>query len=58
MNLNTGNLILEVNNLKNKLATREKEKAILHEELDKERDFQKGYKHNLEIWKRNMAEAG
>jgi hypothetical protein len=34
VNLNTGNLILEVNNLKNKLVTREKEKAILQEELD------------------------
>jgi hypothetical protein len=49
MNLNMGNLTLEVNSLKNILATREKEKAILQEELDKERDFQKGYKHNVKI---------
>jgi hypothetical protein len=39
VNLNMGNLNLEVNNLKNKLATEEKEKAILHVELDKEKDF-------------------
>ncbi len=49
MNLNMGNLTLEVNSLKNILVTREKEKAILQEELDKERDFQKGYKHNVKI---------
>jgi len=48
MNLNMGNLTLEVNNLKNRLATREKEKVMLQEELDKERDFEKGYKHNVE----------
>jgi hypothetical protein len=40
MNLNIGNLTLEVKTLKNKLVTREKEKAVLHEELDKEREFQ------------------
>jgi len=39
MNMNMGNLTLEVNSLKNILVTREKEKAILQEELDKERDF-------------------
>jgi len=38
-NMNMGNLNLEVNILTNKLATGEKEKAILHEELDKEREF-------------------
>ncbi len=43
-----GNLTLEVNNLKNRLATREKEKVVLQEELDKERDFEKEYKHNVE----------
>jgi hypothetical protein len=43
MSLNMGNLILKVNILKNKLATREKEKAVLQAELDKERNFQKGY---------------
>jgi hypothetical protein len=48
-NLNMGSLTLEVNTLKNKLVIREKEKALLHEELDKKRDFQKGYKHNVEI---------
>jgi hypothetical protein len=39
MSMNLGNLILEVNILKNKLATREKEKAMLQKELDKEKDF-------------------
>ncbi len=33
VSLNMGNLTLETNSLKNRLATREKEKAILHEEL-------------------------
>jgi hypothetical protein len=42
-----GNFNLEVNSLKNKLAIEEKEKEILHVELDKERDFQKEYKHNI-----------
>jgi hypothetical protein len=46
VNLNMGNL--EVNVMKNILATGEKEKVVLQEELDKER-FQKGYKHNVEI---------
>ncbi len=57
MSLNMGNLTLEVNNLKNKLVTKEKEKAMLQEELDKERDFQKGYKHNVEIWRKNRAKV-
>jgi hypothetical protein len=39
INLNMGNLNLEVNNMKNKLAIEEKEKAIQHEELDREKDF-------------------
>jgi hypothetical protein len=34
-----GNLNLEVNSLKTILATEEKEKAVLQEELDKEKDF-------------------
>jgi hypothetical protein len=50
-----GNLTLEVNALKNKLAMREKEKEVLQEELDKKKKFQKGYKHNVEIWKKNRA---
>ncbi len=41
--LHMGNLALEVNIMKNRLATREKEMAMLQEELDKERYFQKGY---------------
>jgi len=49
MSLNIRNWTLEVNTLKNKLITREKEKAMLQKELNKERDFQKGYKHNVEI---------
>jgi hypothetical protein len=39
MNLNIGNLTLEVNILKNKLVTGEKEKAVLQEKLDKKREF-------------------
>jgi hypothetical protein len=49
VNLNMGNWTLEVNSLKTKLATGEKEKVVLQEELGKERDFHKGYKHNVEI---------
>ncbi len=30
---------------------------MLQEELDKERDFQKGYKHNVEILKKNKAKV-
>ncbi len=55
--LNMGNFILEENDLKNILATRAKEKAVLQEELNKERDFQKGYKHNMEIWRKNRVEV-
>ncbi len=57
VSLNMGNLILEVNILKNKLVMRDKEKAMLQEELNKEREFQKGYKHNVEIWRRNKAKV-
>jgi hypothetical protein len=39
VSLNIGNLNLEVSNLKNRLAIKEKEKVILQVELDKERDF-------------------
>jgi hypothetical protein len=39
VSLNMGNLNLEVNSLNNRLATREREKAEPHEELDKEREF-------------------
>jgi hypothetical protein len=35
--------------LKNKLAIEEKDEASLQEEFKKERDFQKEYKHNIEI---------
>jgi hypothetical protein len=34
-----GNLIMEVNTLKNKLTMGEKEKAMLQKKLDKEKDF-------------------
>jgi regulator of replication initiation timing len=44
---NMGNLYLEVSSLNNKFATKMKEKVILHVELDKEKDFQKEYKHNI-----------
>jgi hypothetical protein len=35
--LNMGNLTLEVNDLNNRLVTREKEKVMLQEELNKEK---------------------
>jgi len=57
VSLKMGNLTLEVNNLKKKLATWEREKVVLYEELDKERDFWKGYKYNVEIWRNNKVEA-
>ncbi len=57
VSINMGNLILEVNSLKNRLATGKKEKAIIQEELDKERNFQKGYKINLEIQRKNRVEV-
>jgi hypothetical protein len=49
VSLNTGNLTMEVNILNNRLVMGEKEKVVLHEELDKEKDLQKGYKYNVEI---------
>jgi bacterioferritin (cytochrome b1) len=52
-----GNLTLEGNTLKNRLAIGEKEKAMFQEQLDKERDFLKGYKHNVDIWKKNMEKV-
>ncbi len=30
---------------------------MLEEEQDKEREFHKGYKHNVEIWRKNRVEA-
>jgi len=39
MSLNMGNLTIEVNILKNRLVTGEKDKTMLQEELDKERVF-------------------
>ncbi len=57
ISLNMGNLNLEVSSLKNRLATWEKKKAILQQELDKEKNFEKEYKHNVEIQKKNMVEA-
>jgi hypothetical protein len=49
VSLNMGNLNLKVNSLKNRLAIKAKEKVILQVELDKERDFQREYKHNIKI---------
>ncbi len=57
MSMNMGNLTIEVNILKIKLAMGEKEKPKLQEELDKERDFQKGYKHNVEIWRKSKLKG-
>ncbi len=34
-----------------------KEKAMLQEELDKDEDFLKGYKHNVEMWRKNKVEV-
>ncbi len=56
MSLSMGSLILEVNTLKNKLVMGDKEKVMLQEELDKKKKFQKGYKHNAEILRKNMVE--
>ncbi len=39
------------------MAIGEKEEAILQEELDKEKDFQKGYKHNVEISRKNKVKV-
>jgi hypothetical protein len=39
VSLNVEDLTIEVNTLKNRLAMGKKEKAMLHEELGKERDF-------------------
>jgi hypothetical protein len=39
VSLIVGNLILEVNFKKNRLVTWEKEKMVLQEELDKDKDF-------------------
>jgi hypothetical protein len=39
VSLNMGNLNMEVSNLKNRLATKEKKKATLQEELDKKKGF-------------------
>ncbi len=39
VSLNMGNLNLEASNVKNRLATWEKEKEVLQNELDKERDL-------------------
>jgi hypothetical protein len=47
---------LEVSSLRNRLAIDEKEKVVLQVELDKERDFQKEHKHNIEIWRKNMIQ--
>ncbi len=50
-------ITLEVNILKNRLATGENERKVLVKELDKERNFQKGYKYNVEIQRKNRADA-
>ncbi len=55
VSLNMGNLTLEVNTIKNKLVVGKKEKAALQEELDKEKDIQKGYKHNVEIQRKSRV---
>lgn len=44
-----------MNNLKNKLAIEKKDKASLQEEFEKEKDFQKEYKHNIEIQRKQKT---
>jgi hypothetical protein len=39
VSMNVGNFNLEVSNLNNRLATKEKEKVILQVKLDMERNF-------------------
>jgi len=56
VNLHMGNMNMEVSTLKNTLAIEKKEKATLQEELDKEKDFHKEYKHNIKIWKKQRIE--
>jgi hypothetical protein len=55
MSLNIRNLNIEVNNLKNRLVSKDKEKATLQKELDKE-DFYKEYKHNIKIWRKQKID--
>jgi len=57
VSLNMGNLTLEINTPNNRLVMGEKEKVVLQEELDKKKDFQRGYKHNVEIWRKNKGEV-
>jgi len=37
------------------MATKEEKKAVLQVELDKESNFKREYKHNVKIWRKNMA---
>ncbi len=48
---------MDVNTLKNILVMGEKEKVMLQEELDNEREFKNKYEHNVEIQRKNMVEA-
>ncbi len=57
MSLNMGNFILEINILNHRLVVGEKEKAMLQEELDKKKNIQKGYTHNVEIWKKSKVKV-
>ncbi len=56
VNLNMGNLTLEVNTLKNKLVTGEKEKVVLQEELDQKEISRRGisimWKFGGRTWQR------
>ncbi len=54
MSLNMENLDLDMSNLKNRVTIEAKEKTTLQEELEKENDFQKKYKHNVEIWSKGQ----
>ncbi len=56
VSLNMRNLNLELSSLKNRLAIEKKEKVVSQVELNKERDFQREYKHNINIQRKNRIE--
>jgi hypothetical protein len=55
VSLNMGNLILEVNILNNILIKWEKKRRQCYKRNWIRRYFQKRYKHNVEIWRKNRA---
>jgi hypothetical protein len=57
MSLNMGNFTLEINTLNHRLVVGEKEMVVLQEKIDKKKDIQKGYTHNVEIWKKSKVKV-